>query len=87
MILFFKQKFSRLMHQLKRPGPEKVEKVSLWSPKKSLSSQQCQERPLTISFNDITAGARAAGLPVAVAEDSARRPDLGDYFQRYLKGK
>ena len=39
------------------------------------------------AFADITAGARAAGLPVAVAEESVRRPDLGDYFSRYLKGK
>lgn len=39
------------------------------------------------AFGDIKAGARAAGLPVAEAEESVRRSDLGEYFQRMLKGK
>ena len=39
------------------------------------------------AFADLTAGFRAAGLPVAVADESIRRPDLGDYFSRYLKDR
>ena len=39
------------------------------------------------AFIDITTGAQSAGLPVASAEESIRRQDLGEYFQRYLKGK